>query len=82
MVVIGGSSNKIYDFLNVELDELPKGEILPEHLSPNQKFVVIAEVIDEVGITLRAAIRVEIDYGDNTKTIYWNYDESSLNIRG
>lgn len=82
MVVIGGSSNKIYDFLNVELDELPKSEILPEHLSPNQKFVVIAEVIDEVGITLRAAIRVEIDYGDNTKTIYWNYDESSLNIRG
>ena len=30
---------------------------------------------------VRAAIRVEIDYGDNTKTIYWNYDESSLNIR-
>ncbi|SOC06369.1 hypothetical protein SAMN05880501_104261 [Ureibacillus xyleni] len=81
VLIIGGCTYKVYDFLNVELDELSKGEFLSEHPSPNNDYVAKAFVIDEGGATVRAAIRVEIDYGDKTKTIYWNYDESTVNIR-
>ncbi|WP_390287444.1 DUF5412 family protein [Ureibacillus sp. GCM10028918] len=71
----------IYDFLVVELDELSVGEFLSEHPSPNNDFIARAFLIDEGGATVRAAIRVEVDFGNETKTIYWNYDESTVNIR-
>lgn len=70
----------VYDFLNVELDELSKGEFLSEHPSPYNELIARAYVIDEGGATVRAAIRAEIDFGDEIKTIYWNYDESTAKI--
>lgn len=71
----------IYDFLNVELDELSVGEFLSEHPSPNNDYIASAYLIDEGGATVRAAIRVEINFGNKIKTIYWNYDESTVNIK-
>ncbi|MGO4887305.1 DUF5412 family protein [Anaerobacillus sp. MEB173] len=71
----------IYDFLNVELDELSEGEFLTEYPSPNNEYMAKAYLIDEGGATVRAAIRVEIDFGNEIKTIYWNYDESTVNIK-
>lgn len=71
----------VYDFLNVELDEVSEGKFLSEHPSPNNKYKARAYLIDEGGATVRAATRVEIDYGSESKTIYWNYDESTVNIK-
>lgn len=71
----------LYGFINVELDELPKGELLSEHPSPNHDYTAKAYLIDEGGATVRAAIRVEIAIESDLKTIYWNYDESTVNIK-
>ncbi|QDP99627.1 hypothetical protein FOH38_03095 [Lysinibacillus fusiformis] len=71
----------IYDFLNVELDELSVGKFLSEYPSPNNDYTAKAYLIDEGGATVRAAIRVEIDFENEIKTIYWNYDESTVNIK-
>lgn len=70
----------IYDFLIVELNELPEGVFLSKYPSPNNKFIARAYLLDEGGATVRTAIRVEIDNGNEIKTIYWNYDESTVNI--
>ena len=79
--IIGIPIYAIYDFLDVELDELSEGEFLSEYLSPNHDYTARAYLIDEGGATVRAAIRVEIDFGNEVKTIYWNYDESTVNIK-
>ncbi|WP_078551991.1 DUF5412 family protein [Alkalihalobacterium alkalicellulosilyticum] len=71
----------IYDFLNVELDEVSTGDFLSKHPSPYNDYAAIAYIVDEGGATVRAAVRVEIDYGDEIKTIYWNYDESTVKIK-
>ena len=81
LFIIGIPIYIIYDFIEVELDELPKGELLSEHSSPNHDYIAKAYLIDEGGATVRAAIRVEIDFGNDLKTIYWNYDESTVNIK-
>ncbi|WP_342573894.1 DUF5412 family protein [Solibacillus sp. FSL K6-1781] len=81
LFIIGIPIYIIYDFIEVELDELPKGELLSEHSSPNLDYIAKAYLIDEGGATVRAAIRVEIDFGNDLKTIYWNYDESTVNIK-
>jgi hypothetical protein len=70
----------IYDILHVDLDELSEGEFLSKHPSPNRDYTAKAYLIDEGGATVRAAIRVEIDDGNEANTIYWNYDESTVNI--
>lgn len=81
LLIIGIPIYIVYDFLNVELDELPKGELLSDHSSPNHDYIAKAYLIDEGGATVRAAIRVEIDFGNEIKTVYWNYDESTVNIK-
>lgn len=73
--LIGIPSFATYDFLVVELDELPEGEFLSEYLSTNGDFTARAYLID------RAAIRVEIDFGNEVKTIYWSYDEHTVKIK-
>ncbi|MDN4494469.1 DUF5412 family protein [Ureibacillus aquaedulcis] len=80
-IIIGLPLYAICDFLVVELDELSEGRFLSEHPSPKNDYIARAFLIDEGGATVRAAIRVEIDFGNETKTIYWNYDESTVNIR-
>lgn len=79
--IIGIPIYVVYDFIDVELDELSEGEFLSEHPSPNHDYTAKAYLIDEGGATVRAAIRVEIDFGNEIKTIYWNYDESTVNIK-
>lgn len=81
LFIIGIPIYIIYDFIEVELDELPKGGLLSEHSSPNHDYIAKAYLIDEGGATVRAAIRVEIDFENDLKTIYWNYDESTVNIK-
>ena len=78
LLIIGIS---VYDFFDVKLDELSKGEFLSEQPSPDNKYNAKAYLIDDGGATVRAAIRVEIDYGSESKTIYWNYDESTANLK-
>lgn len=71
----------IYDFLAVDLDELPEGEFLSEYPSPNGDYTARAFLIDNGGATVRTAIHVEIDFGNKVKTIYWSYDESTINLK-
>ncbi|MEO4053922.1 DUF5412 family protein [Solibacillus sp. CAU 1738] len=80
LCMVGIPIYAIYDFLDVELDELSEGKFLSEHLSPNHDYTARAYLIDEGGATIRAVIRVEIDFGPERKTVYWNYDESTVNI--
>ncbi|UDK97001.1 hypothetical protein EYB33_12095 [Lysinibacillus sphaericus] len=75
------STYGIYDFLDVDLDELPEGELLSEHPSPSGDYIARAFLIDQGGATVRTALRVEIDYGHKTKTIYWCYDENKVNLK-
>ena len=71
----------IYDFLVVDLDEIPEGEFLSEYPSPNEEYIARAYLIDNGGATVRTAIRVEIKYGNEVKAIYWNYDEHTINLK-
>ncbi|MFC0187244.1 DUF5412 family protein [Fictibacillus aquaticus] len=71
----------LFDVTNVKLDELPKGKFLSEHSSPFNDNVAKAYLIDDGGATVRASIRVEVGDGSEAETIYWNYDESSVNIK-
>jgi hypothetical protein len=56
--IIGIPIYAIYDFLDVELDELSEGEFLSKYLSPNHDYTARAYLIDEGGATVRSAIRV------------------------
>ncbi|KOS71488.1 hypothetical protein AEA09_00295 [Lysinibacillus contaminans] len=79
--LIGIPIYAIYDFLVVELDELPEGEFLSEYPSPNGEYTARAYLIDRGGATVRTAIRVEIDFGNKVKTIYWSYDEHTVKTK-
>ena len=70
----------IYDYINLDLDSLDEGELISEHPSHQNEYVARAYLLDEGGPTTRAAIRVEIDYGKETRTIYWKYHEHRAKI--